>query len=636
MNRLDVAILLVMLAVGCISKPEPWSPDEKIGDADTGLRNTDGTGELGSPDVVVEDLVEVTSDVVLPEDIPDIQPDIVDVVALPDLVEVMPETVDVVETIEETVCDPVCDGIECGDDGCGGTCGECKDEKDCILGTCHPDYCAEGLQDFGCCFGEVVFWCEEDKLKLTECAPNNPPYNICGWKSDKYECGGDGEDPDGLLPLDCCVGDCTDKECGGNGCWGSCGECGDNEECTEGNCDCVTDSVLCENICCPVGQVCSDGSCCTLDCDGKECGPDGCGGDCGECEGTNCTSDWCGNDGKCWSEIDNFSCVIEETCVPSGALKPGNDCQACDPSESKTDWSNKEDGIDCGQNKACQAGDCTCVGPACNSGCCDAGQVCNGETCCTPNCDGKDCGGDGCGGSCGWCMVCGEECIDGTCTFTNCDGKSCGPNGCGGSGSCGDCPGPQDECQNGQCVCQPDCDSKECGDDGCDGSCGGCDEGYLCNLGTCSSAWWKDPGTGLAWENPSGGAGLPWGTAVQYCDNLEFDGGGWRMPSIDELRSLVRGCVATATNGSCNISNSGCLSQVCMKDDCNGCTSGQGPAGGCYWPSEMLGDCQRLWSSDFLENEPSEPWMIWFDMAYVGNGYAPGTDVSVRCVKTSW
>ncbi len=34
------------------------------------------------------------------------------------------------------VCTPACDGAQCGDDGCGGTCGLCGDDSICIGGVC--------------------------------------------------------------------------------------------------------------------------------------------------------------------------------------------------------------------------------------------------------------------------------------------------------------------------------------------------------------------------------------------------------------------------------------------------------------------------------------------------------------------
>ena len=36
------------------------------------------------------------------------------------------------------VCTPDCDGKKCGDDGCGGLCGDCDDENDCTSDSCDP------------------------------------------------------------------------------------------------------------------------------------------------------------------------------------------------------------------------------------------------------------------------------------------------------------------------------------------------------------------------------------------------------------------------------------------------------------------------------------------------------------------
>ena len=94
----------------------------------------------------------------------------------------------------ECICTPMCMGKECGDDGCGGTCGECPGDAECsVTGKC-------------------------------KCKP-----------------------------------DCTDKECGDDGCSGLCGYCLEPAVCEEGLC-----------ICTPM-------------CDGVTCGDDGCGGSCGDC-----------------------------------------------------------------------------------------------------------------------------------------------------------------------------------------------------------------------------------------------------------------------------------------------------------------------------------------------------------------
>ena len=183
-----------------------------------------------------------------------------------------------------------------------------------------------------------------------------------------------------LGQCDVCVPACAGKQCGDDGCGGQCGAC-------------------------PDGQGCSDGQCgsCTASCDGKQCGDDGCGGDCG-------------------------SCPQDTGCV-----------------------------------------DGQCVG-------------------CTPSCEGKQCGPDGCTGVCGACEQ-GLDCnAAGQCVgcAVLCDGKECGPDGCGGS--CGTCTGGETCDLLGQCGggCTADCGGKDCGPDGCGGICGTCAGGALCSgAGAC-------------------------------------------------------------------------------------------------------------------------------------------------------
>jgi hypothetical protein len=64
----------------------------------------------------------------------------------------------------------------------------------------------------------------------------------------------DTEEPDVCLP------DCDGKQCGEDGCGDLCGTCEEWEQCVDGACQC------------------------TPDCEGKECGEDGCGESCGECD----------------------------------------------------------------------------------------------------------------------------------------------------------------------------------------------------------------------------------------------------------------------------------------------------------------------------------------------------------------
>ena len=77
-----------------------------------------------------------------------------------------------------------------------------------------------------------------------------------------------------------CTPSCSGKTCGDDGCGGTCAPgCGITETCQGGQCVC--NGATCGTSCCVSSQVCYQGACCTPSCSGKECGPDGCGGTCG-------------------------------------------------------------------------------------------------------------------------------------------------------------------------------------------------------------------------------------------------------------------------------------------------------------------------------------------------------------------
>lgn len=115
---------------------------------------------------------------------------------------------------------------------------------------------------------------------------------------------------------------------------------------------------------------------------------------------------------------------------------------------------------------------------------------------------------------------------------------------------------------------------------------------------TAPIATWTDPSTGLTWETHPTDAEVDWTQAGDHCSGLD-GGAGWRLPDIDELRSLIRGCPDTVTGGACNESvacpgaDSTCCNQPCM-----GCgwLTGPGP-GGCYWPDALQGLCDWYWSA---------------------------------------
>lgn len=232
--------------------------------------------------------------------------------------------------------------------------------------------------------------------------------------------------------------------------------CDDGEPCTIDTCSPATGCVHT-----------LDELCCEPECAGKVCGPNGCGGTCGDCP-------------------------AQTTCNAQGLCESGG----CTPQCAGKVCGSDGCGLTCGN----------C--PAFTS--CGPDGLCHGN--CTPSCTGKTCGSDGCGGSCGSCGA-GLACTpSGQCKppcTPQCGGKACGEDGCGGL--CGTCPFGQ-VCQaTGQCACTVNCAGKECGDDGCGGSCGSCNvPGEICAAdGTCD-----DPTKGSVCNNPFVIPGVPFSTTT--------------------------------------------------------------------------------------------------------------------------
>ncbi len=184
-------------------------------------------------------------------------------------------------------------------------------------------------------------------------------------------------EPPGLCICDC-TPQCEDKQCGDDGCFGSCGDC-------------------------PEGKVCVGSTCCTPYCYGMACGDDGCGGTCGQCEpGTACSE--AGTCEPCTPQCDGKECG-DDGC--------GGLCGTCPDGVLCIDGMCTNACLPLCDGKAC--GDDGCGG-AC--GMCEDGFICNmGKCCpadCEPQCEGKQCGPDGCGCSCGKCPN-SLVCLDGEC-----------------------------------------------------------------------------------------------------------------------------------------------------------------------------------------------------------------------------
>jgi hypothetical protein len=264
-------------------------------------------------------------------------------------------------------CDIQCGGKVCGDDGCGGSCGDCGCGEECEAGACFFTAC-QGLEcgDDGC-GGSCGNPCNDG----IECTADICVEGLCHAVVPSGFCAVDGAcAPSGSEQL-------------GNPC----------KMCDPGQDD-LSWIELENGLECGVGKVCADGICCdlTANCEGKECGDNGCGGDCGSCDDDLiCTVDSC-QEWQCAHQVEPFFCAIGDQCVTAGAENADNMCLECRPDDDGWAWSPLEDGA------ACELFD----------------AICFLGDCCLPACEGADCGDDSCGGICGQCDV-GQVCIAGIC-----------------------------------------------------------------------------------------------------------------------------------------------------------------------------------------------------------------------------
>lgn len=114
---------------------------------------------------------------------------------------------------------------------------------------------------------------------------------------------------------------------------------------------------------------------------------------------------------------------------------------------------------------------------------------------------------------------------------------------------------------------------------------------------------------------------MSWDDAVNYCANLNEDGlNDWKLPNIDELRTLIQ-APNTITGGSCKISEkSGSFS---IKDKTADCTES----------SNKLGDKGYFWSSSTISDYPDTAWIVHFVNGQVRRNIKAGDTLEVRCVR---
>ena len=158
-----------------------------------------------------------------------------------------------------------------------------------------------------------------------------------------------------------------------------------------------------------------------------------------------------------------------------------------------------------------------------------------------------------------------------------------------------------------------------------------CKAGCDSSTGKCKP--WKDPDSSLTWsslksyKNDGTTYGLTWDEAVSYCNNLSEGGSSnWRLPNIDELRTLIQNCPGTVTGGECGVTDSCLSSSECYISACSGCdydSTGR---------HSKLGDTYWFWSSSVLSDNSGFAWSVAFFTGGVCK-ISKGDTYSVRCVR---
>jgi len=364
---------------------------------------------------------------------------------------------------------------ECGDDGCGGSCGTCPTFPHSVM-TCGAIPLAS--QYLGKCIIQSCTGnygnCDHDSLNSNGCETSLTSTSNCG--SCGHACGpaetcnsnGQCVGPTAVCGNGAVEGseNCDDgNTANGDGCSSSCNpepgwsctwalgqksvctcSCSDDgnpcttDACVSGSCQhtpiaagtaCTSDSNECTSDVCSSSGTCVHnaltGSSCSSD--GNSCTGDSCTalGVCGhpaltgdDCTTDNnaCTNDVCSSSGTCAHNTIN-SCIDGDGCCPSGC-NSGND----------------DDCVGCSSNGQCTEGNsCTtpkCSGGTCSyppiAGCCTSSNQCNDYNACTSNI---------CVGTCTYPTI-NNCCTDASDCSGNdiCVGNSCvAPTGWCGDGS---------------------------------------------------------------------------------------------------------------------------------------------------------------------------------------------------------
>lgn len=177
--------------------------------------------------------------------------------------------------------------------------------------------------------------------------------------------------------------------------------------------------------------------------------------------------------------------------------------------------------------------------------------------------------------------------------------------------------------QQGRCVSSGDPCTKN------NDACIACDEAtHAC--GVSDSLVWHDTTTNLLWKKYAEGGGTrPWQAAQNACESLSFcTRSDWRLPTVGELRSLIRRCPATQASGACGVTDA-CSQYTCRNDACRGCQVGM------YAPDTIVDFQSAYWTSTPADGSSLDgKWVVGFRTAAV-EGFTPSSMHEARCVTSA-